>query len=60
MPKIEIQSTVDQLADIDPKRLLKAVVIVMLQQVNTLRQAANLPAITAAEARSAIVAVYKK
>lgn len=59
MPTVAVQSTTDQLADIDPKRLLKAVVTVMLAEVNTLRQAVNLPAITATQARTAIVQAYK-
>lgn len=59
MPKVEIQSTTDQLADIDPKRLLKAVVTVMLAEVNTLRQKVGLSQITADQARSAIIQAYK-
>lgn len=59
MPILNVTTSADDLANIDPKRLLKAVVVVMLEEINVLRQKVGLAAITAEQARQAIIAAYK-
>lgn len=59
MPSLHVQSTTDDLANLDSTRLLKAVVAVLLQEINTLRAKAGLSPITADEARRAVVKAYK-
>ena len=59
MPDLKIVTNTDRLADLGPKRLLRAISEVTFEQINVLRQNAGLPVITAEQARQAIIAAYR-
>lgn len=60
MPTLNVTtSSTDDLVNLDTGRALKALIALTVQEINTLRQALNLPALTATQVKTALIQAYK-